>query len=409
MKILYLTQYFPPDKGAGQIRAWEMARNLTRLGHRVTVLTEFPNHPLGVVPARYRGELFRREMCNGIEVIRSYVKASPKKDFFSRLVFYLSFMITTVMAALKLRRKYDLVYGTSSPLFVGLAGYLISRLKGISFVFEVRDIWPEAAVVVGELRNKLLIRLACSVERLCYQKSSKVVVVTEGYRRNLLDRDVDPQKVDVVYNGANTDLFKPMAENQDRRAMQDYQGKFLVVYAGNFGLIHGMNHLVEVCRILASTEGIQFLFIGEGPMKVEVIRLRDRHGLSNLVIMDDVPTNELVSYLHLADVCLVPTMKSELTSLILPVKMFDAWACGKPIILSVDGEAKAHLQRAKAGIWVEPEDSEGIAAAIRYLQDNPQLCEEYGRNGRQYVEKHFTRRAQAEKLERVLLELVGQH
>ncbi len=407
MKILYVTQYFPPDKGAAQIRAWEMAQNLTRLGHKVTILTEFPNHPLGIVPRRYRFKLFQREMFDGIEVIRSYVKASPKKNFINRLMFYLSFMLTSIIGAIKLKHKYDLVFATSSPLFIGLSGYMISRIKGIRFIFEVRDIWPDAAVALGELKNKLFIRIASWIEKFCYAKCDKVVVVTKGCYSNLLQKKVDPKRIELVYNGANIEMFKPAEDGRELKKKYGYKGKYIVLYAGNFGLIHGMNSLIKAVKVLAGEEHMRFLFIGEGPMKNEVLRLREKLGLLNLEVINDVPRKKIMDYFNLADVCLVSAKRNKLSGLLLPVKMFDAWACGKPIVLSVDGEAREHLEKAKAGVWVEPEDSQGIAKAINYLFDNPQLCKQYGSNGRKYVEKHFSRKVQAERLEKILLEVLG--
>jgi glycosyltransferase involved in cell wall biosynthesis len=408
VNILYVTQYFPPDKGAAQIRAWEMAQNLSRLGHKITIVTEFPNHPLGVVPQKYRIKLFVREKYRGIEVIRTYVKTSPKKNFFNRIMFYFSFMISSIIAATKLKGKYDLVYATSSPLFVGLSGYIISRIKGIRFIFEIRDIWPDAAVVLGELKNKLSIRAARFVERFCYSKCDRVIVVTEGYRQNLLEKQVDPKKIHIIFNGANVDTFKPNRFGESLKRKYGYEGTFVALYAGNFGLIHGMNHLVEAARLLSSKDSIRFLFVGEGPMKAQITSLCAKYQLKNLEILKDVPTEQIVDYFSMADVCLVSTKKSKLTNAILPVKMFDAWACGKPIILSVDGEAREHLEKAKAGLWVEPENPHQITQAIKYLYDNPELCKRFGSNGRKYVERNFSRKVQAERLERILLEVLSE-
>ena len=409
MNILYLTQYFPPDKGAAQMRAWEMAQNLTRLGHQVTVVTEFPNHPLGIIPRKYRLALFARELLGGVEVIRCYVKPSPRKNLLNRMVFHLSFLLTSIMAAAKLRTRYDLVYATSSPLFVGLSGHIIGRMRGIPFVFEVRDLWLDAAVALGVAKNKLFIRTARWIEKLCYGGATRVVAVTQGFYRNALKKGVDPRKAEIVYNGANVELFRPLKDRREIKRKHGYEGKFVVLYAGNFGLVHGMHTLVETVSLLVEEKQTEFLFVGEGPLKAEVMRLREERPLPNLKVLDDVPTSQIVEYFNLADVCLVPAKRNEFSCGLLPVKMFDAWACGRPIILSVDGEAQEHLKKAKAGLWVEPDDSQGIADAIRYLSRNPELGEQYGRNGREYVKRHFSRRSQAERLERILLQIARRH
>ncbi len=407
MNILYLTQYFPPDKGAAQIRAWEMAQNLTRLGHKITVVTEFPNHPLGIIPPKYKLTFFARELLDGVEVIRCYVKPSPRKNLINRMVFHLSFLLTSIIAAAKLKSRYDLVYATSSPLFVGLSGHIIGKMKGIPFVFEVRDLWLDAAVALGEAKNKLFIRAARWMENLCYHGATRVVAVTKGCYRNALEKRLDPKKAEIVYNGANVDLFKPLKDRREIKRKHGYEGKFVVLYAGNFGLVHGMHTLVETVSLMVGEKQTEFLFVGEGPLKAEVMRLREERPLPNLKVLDDVPTNQIVEYINLADVCLVPAKRNQFSCVLLPVKMFDAWACGRPIILSVDGEAQEHLKKAQAGLWVEPEDSRGIADAIRYLSHNPELGEEYGKNGREYVKRHFSRRIQAERLERILLQIAS--
>ena len=406
MNILYITQYFPPDKGAAQMRAWEMVKNLTTLGHEVTVVTEFPNHPLGIIPRRYKFKFFEREIYHGVEVIRSYVKASPKKIFLSRIMFYFSFMITSTFAGIKLKRKYDLVYATSSPLSVGLSGYMVSRIKGIRFVFEVRDLWPDAAVELGELKNRFFIRIASFIEQLYYRKCAKVIVVTKGCYQHVIKKGVDARKIEIVYNGANIETFKPSKDGSELKNKYGYGDKFIVLYAGNFGLVHGMNSLVEVVKLLRQEKDIRFIFIGEGPMKKEVLRSRENYKLVNLQVLNDIPVERIIDYFNLADVCLVSAKKSKLSQVLLPVKMFDAWSCGKPIILSVDGEAREHLIRAKAGIWVEPENPEQIVNAIRHLLVNPDLCREFGENGRKYVEKHFSRKVQAERLEIILRDML---
>src|SRR5574342_1417632 len=183
MRILYLSQYFPPEVGATQTRAYEMARGLVRAGHQVTMIAEVPNHPSGIIPPRYRGKLYERSLWYGIEVIRVWVKASPVKNFRGRMAFYLSYMLMAALAGLSLARgKYDVIYTTSPPLFAGAAGLTLSYLRRIPLVFEVRDLWPESAVALGELRHPRAIKLAELLEKRCYQRARAIVVVTSGIR-----------------------------------------------------------------------------------------------------------------------------------------------------------------------------------------------------------------------------------
>jgi len=384
-----------------------MAQNLVRLGHRVTMLTEFPNYPSGVIPARYKSKLFERGMCGGIEVLRCYVKASPRKGLISRLLFYLSFMLTSIVGGMRLKGRYDIVYATSPPLFVGLSGYAISRLKRTRFVFEVRDLWPESIVALDEVRNKIAIWLLEKIEGLCYRKAGKVIVVTQGICDYLTKRGVVKDKLQVIPNGANIEMFPFSLDNQAAKRELGHTGKFLVLYAGLLGLAQGIETLVETAALFKDDDRILFLFLGDGPLKRKVQRLRTSHSLRNLLILDATTREGVAKYCAAADCCLVPLKKGEVFRTALPSKMFEAWAAGRPVILSVEGEAREHLEKAKGGVWVKPEDFKGIANAVRYLFDNPESCQAYGSNGRRYVEKHFSRKTQAERLEKTLLEVVG--
>jgi len=407
MKILYVTQYFPPDKGAAQIRAKEMVKSLVKAQHKVAVLTEFPNYPSGIVLSRYRFKLFEKDTYHGAKVTRVFVKSSPKMNFTNRMLYYLSFMISSIVGAMKLKDKYDLVYATSPPLFVGLSGFIISRLKKAKFVFEVRDLWPESAIALGALKNKIVVRLSHRLADFCYQKANKIVAVTRGIRDHLERRGLDGTKLCIIQNGVDLKMFNDSQRNQLSKEKLGYQDKLIVLYAGLLGLAQGIETLVEVAKVLRHEKRVHFLFIGNGPLKRKLLQMQESNRLENIMIMDEMTRKEVIEYMTLANCCLVPLRKAEIFRTALPSKMLEAWACGKPVVLSVDGEAREHLEKAKAGIWVEPEDSKGIANAVKYLHDNPELCQVYGSNGRKYVEKHFSRKVQAERLEKILLEVLS--
>jgi len=407
MRVLYLSQYFPPEIGATQTRAYEMASYLVKAGHQVTMLTEFPNHPLGIIPPAYRGKWYERSLLDGIDVIRVWVKASPAKSFRNRMLFYLSYMLNAILAGLLLARgRYDLVYATSPPLFVGGAGVALSTLKGIPFVFEVRDLWPESAVALDELRNPHAIAWATCLEKMCYNKAAKIVVVTEGIRRRLLERGLPAARLHLIPNGTNINLFQPQPEAGARlRREWGLDDKFIVLYAGIHGLAQGMDALVEAARLLGDQPDIHFVFVGEGPKKPEVIALKEAHGLQNLTLLAERPTREMPAFLSAANVALVPLRKLELFRGALPSKMFDAWACACPIVLSIDGEARRALEEANAGVYAEPENPASIAEAIKSLRDAPERAKELGANGRRYVKDNYSREGMAQRLAVLLQEV----
>ena len=408
MRILYLSQYFPPEVGATQTRAYEMARHLVQAGHQVTMLTEVPNHPSGIVPDEYRGKWFQRESLEGIDVLRIWVKASPAKSFRNRMLFYLSYMFNaTLVGLLKAKGPFDVVYVTSPPLFVGGAGLALSALKRTRLVFEVRDLWPESAVALGELSSPRAIAWATRLEELCYNKAMRIVVVTNGIEARLQERGYGP-KLALIPNGSNTALFRPSPE-AGRRLRQELGlgSQFVVLYAGIHGLAQGMETLAEAARLLQDRPDVHFLLVGEGPKKLDLAILREEYGLQNLTMFSERPMADMPAFLSAANVALVPLRKHALFEGALPSKMFDAWACGCPIILSIAGEAQRVLEEAQGGLYAEPEDAAGIAAAIMRLRANPDEAAAMGMNGRRYVEAHYSRQRMAQRLEALLSEIVS--
>lgn len=400
MRILYLSQYFPPEIGATQTRAYEMARGLVRAGHQVTMLTELPNHPSGIIPPHYRGKLYERSDLEGIDVIRVWVKASPVKTFGSRMAFYLSYMVMAALAGLFLARgRYDLIYVTSPPLFVGGAALFISYLRRIPLVFEVRDLWPESAVELGELTNPRAIALAGWLEAQCYRRAQRIVVVTQGISSRLLERGNPPKKLVLIPNGANVELFQFQAEaGPTLREKLGLQHKFVVIYAGIHGIAQGLEFVIEAAKALAEQPDLHFLFVGEGPVKAQIVSLATSYNLTNVTFLAELPREQMPVFLSAANVALVPLRRLDLFKGALPSKMFDAWACSCPTLVMIEGEARTLLEEAQAGLFVEPENVVALTQAILQLQGDQAACRQMGRNGQHMVAAHYSREALAQKL-----------
>ena len=281
---------------------------------------------------------------DGIDVSRVCVKVSPVNTFTTPMLFYISYMLNASLAGLVLARgKYDAIYATSPPLFVGGAALVLSWLRRIPFLFEVRDLWPESAVALGEIRSTRAAALAGKLEEVCYNRARCVVVVTEGIRRRLYERGFGA-KLTLIPNGANTDLFHPDPEGGAAlRADLGLGDKFVVVYAGIHGVAQGLDTVLEAAEQLMDETDVHFLFVGEGPKKAELLKRRDFMGLSNVTMLAEQPRSLMPTFLSAADVALVPLRRLKLFRGALPSKMFDAWACGCPVVLSIDGEARQVL------------------------------------------------------------------
>jgi glycosyltransferase involved in cell wall biosynthesis len=407
MRILYLSQYFPPEIGATQTRAYEMAKNIVAMGHRVTMMTEVPNHPSGVIRPEYRKRFRVVEKTHGIEVIRSWVYATPNKTFNTRMLFYLSYMVTTIVNSLFLSKgTYDLVYATSPPLFVGLAGLVIAAMRRVPFVFEVRDLWPESAVELGELQYPHFIRWAHAIADYCYRRARGIVCVTQGIYSTLLAKRLPERKLFIIKNGTDPERYLYVFDKELQEKL-GWKGKFIVFYAGVHGVGQGLETVLEAASALLPVKHIRFVFIGEGPRKHQLMAHASRRHLSNVEFLPEVSADEIAKYISLSSLCLVPLKRNELFKGALPSKMFDSWACGKPVLLGVDGEARAELESARGGVFVEPENASAMARAIMELYRKPEQARQMGENGRRYIlEQGYVRAVQARKLAQILENLL---
>jgi glycosyltransferase involved in cell wall biosynthesis len=410
MKILYISQYFPPEMGAPAARAVELARHWAAAGHHVTVLTGFPNHPTGVVPLEYRGKLRRlvvREKVDGVDVVRSWLLPFPNRKAYERMLNYSSFCLSAASTGLFLPRP-DVVIATSPQLLVALSGWWLALCKRVPFVFEVRDLWPEslAAVGMGD-GNSMLHRGLAHLAGFLYRHADRVVVVTPAFEDYLVEHwHVPQEKIAVVENGVETNLFAPEAATAVRAEMR-MEGKFVVSYIGTMGMAHGLGTIIEAAAQLQSTNPeIIFLMLGEGAEKARIVALARERGLDNLRFVDQQPREKVPAYICASNACLVLLKKNDLFKTVIPTKMLEFMSCARPVILGVDGQARAILEDARGGLVIEPENSAALVNAIRYLAANPELAGNLGRSGREYIVRKFSRRQTAEKYIRVLESLL---
>lgn len=400
MRILYLSQYFPPEVGATQTRAYEMASNWIRQGHSVTMLTEFPNHPSGIIPQEYKGKLIERSILDDINIIRVWVNASPIKNYRNRMLFYLSYMLNAIVTGLFfVRGRFNIIYATSPPLFVGGTALVLSYLKRIPMVFEIRDLWPESAIALGELSNQRAITWATRLEEICYRRAIQVVVVTHGIYDRLIQRGVPQERLIVIPNGANIDLFtfKASERGQIRKEL-GLEGKFVAIYAGIHGLAQGLETILESARLLRESPNIHFLLVGDGPKKAEILSLARVYKLPNLTLLPEQPRETIPGYLSAADIALVPLRNAEIFKGALPSKIFDAWACERPVLISIDGEAREVVENVRGGIYIPPENPTLIAKALIELMNSPLELEVMGKNGHAYTVLNHSRKILAERL-----------
>ncbi|SHK15412.1 Glycosyltransferase involved in cell wall bisynthesis [Clostridium cavendishii DSM 21758] len=399
MKILFLTQYCPPEVGAPQNRIFEFAKGLKKNGHEVTILTALPNYPKGEIFEGYEGRGVVKEEIDGIKIIRTSIYATKSKSFIKRLRNYFSFTFSSVFQGLKHIEKQDVVITESPPLFLGWSGYVIAKRRGAKFVFNVSDLWPESAIKLGVLHNKLFIKMSVWLEEFSYRKAHLVTGQTKGIVNNIVERGFSEDKVKLITNGVDLSLFSKENRDEQYREEIGVKDKFAVCYAGIHGIAQGLEVIIEAANILRDNKDIQILFFGDGPEKSMLMNMVKEKGLDNVKFFPVQEKKSMPRIIASMDATVVPLKKLDLFKGALPSKMFEALASELPIVLAVEGEAEKLINDAKGGIVVEPENPKEIAAAIEKLYNDSALKEELGSNGRKYVAENYSREAIVKRLE----------
>ncbi|HZS25145.1 MAG TPA: glycosyltransferase [Gaiellaceae bacterium] len=395
LRVLIVSQYFPPEVGATQSRMQAFAEYLARRGHDVTVIAEFPNHPVGVVPPEYRGRLVEVDRSNPYKVVRVWVRASTEKTQRTRLSFYTSFM---AMAALMspLAGRADVVVATTPPLFTGLAGLAVARAMRAPFVLDVRDLWPAAATSLNQISGGVPTRVAELIERRLYRSASAVVAVTQPFCEHVDAIRGRPPATRLIPNGTLDRFFEET--HRDRLGVPE--DRYLVTFAGTLGIAQALPSAIDAAaRVNGDAD---FAFVGEGPVK-QIVEVKAR-GLTNVHFHPQIALEEVTPVLAGSDALLVTLSAHPTFRQFVPSKLIDFMAVGRPVILAAAGESAALVEQSRAGVVVPPEDPDALAEAVRWLRAHPDEAAEMGRRGRAFARGRL-RSAQAAELEELLLGL----
>ena len=406
MRILFLTQYCPPEVGAPQNRIFEFAKRLKAFGHEVTILTAMPNYPRGEIFEGYKGKKVVVEEIEEIKVVRTGIYATKSKNFSKRIRNYLSFTFSSVLTGGKYIDKQDVVITESPPLFLGWSGYRLSKSKKAKFVFNISDLWPESAVKLDVLHNKLLIKASTYLEEFCYRKAQAVTCQTEGIVDNIVKRGFNKSKIHLITNGVDLDFFKKENYDESFRESIGLKGKVAFCYAGILGIAQGLEVILEAAELLKENKAIQFVLIGDGPEKERLFRIKEEKNLDNVTFLPLQPKGNMPKIIASMDGTIIPLKKLDIFKGALPSKMFEALASQLPIILAVEGEAEKLINKAQAGIVVEPENPKAIADAVLKLYNDKELRIKLGQNGRNFARENYSRDVITKRLEKILLDLI---
>lgn len=392
MKLLILTQYYPPEIGAPQNRLHELAVRLKDKGINVEVLTALPNYPEMEIQSDYQNKQKRIEIIDGVQVYRSWIYVSKSKNKISRLLNYFSFVWTSYWKGRSLG-DYDFLLVESPPLFLGYSAMSLSKKMNSKLIFNVSDLWPESAEKLGIVTSKTLLKLAYNLERKCYKNATLITGQTQGIVDSILERF--PEKnVMWMPNGVDISFYNPDEVNGTNfRKLNNYKDDDVIFfYGGILGYAQGLEIIIKAAHLLKGIENIKFIIQGSGPEKEKLIKLKNEYKIKNLSFLDPVPKFKMPGILKAIDVAVIPLKKLDLFKGAIPSKIFEASAMKKALLLGVDGEAKKHfIEKGKAGLFFTPEDHENLKTQILYLVDHPKERKEMGENARNYVSSFFNR------------------
>lgn len=407
--ILYLHQYFVTRKGTTGTRSYEFARHLTGTGHRVTMVTsglandEFP------VP---KGQRYLKVEVEGIEVIAiaaayNNPHVGTGLSGWRRMVKFYRFASLATRVGKKLE-KPDIIFATHTPLTIGLAGANLSRHFNIPFVFEVRDLWPEALVNVGALKNPLVIWWLRRMAKKIYTAANHIVALSPGMKEGIVRAGVPAERITTIPNGSDLDLFRPDRDGSAWRNRLGLGERFAAIYFGAMGLANGLEYVIEAARILAKRDrdNIVLVLHGDGGRRPELEKKASDYKLRNIIFSDLVPDKSEIARLVASCDASMTIYRAAREYTWSPNKMFDALAAGKPILINVPGWLGELIQGNKCGLSLDPQRPETLAEALEELASNPDLCREMGSNARILAEREFDRSKLAAKLESLLLNVI---
>ena len=398
MKILFITDNFPPETNAPATRTYEHCMEWIKQGVEVKIITCAPNFPYGKVYDGYKNKFYQREQLDGIEVIRVWSYMSANSRFVKRILDYFSFAFMAFWVGLF--QKHDVIIATSPQFFTTWAAWGISKIRRSPWIFELRDLWPESIRTVGAMKQERLLYWLEKIELGLYRDADKVVAVTEAFKSNLIQRGIDPEKIEVVTNGSNVDLFFPREKDHSLLQLLNLENKFIIGYIGTHGMAHSLDFIVQSISKI-NDENIHFLFIGDGSMKNKIMEMASELSLKNITFLNSIVKEEVPLYLSIIDVSLAPLMKSDTFKTVIPSKIFEASAMQKPTLLGVEGQAQEIIEKHGAGLCFEPENEMDFIAKIKLLKSD-QIIYNNCQEGCKHLAQEYDRKKLANKMFRII-------
>jgi glycosyltransferase involved in cell wall biosynthesis len=405
MRIVLLTQYYPPEPIP---KPHEMARGLAERGHDVVVITAFPHYPGGRLYPGSRLRLWQWDRRDGIRILRLPLYPDHSRSAVRRVVNYGSFAVSAAVLGTLLSGRVDAMCAEQPPLSVGLAAWVLGRLRRVPFVYSVNDLWPESVEATGMVNRRWGLQWMSRLERFVYRRSAAVVVISPGIRENLIGKGVPPEKVHVIPHWADESLYHPVARDPGVARELGMAGRFNVVFAGQLGLAQGLDVVLDAAEELSDLPEIQFVLAGDGTDAARLRQVAADRRLGNVRFLEWQPAERMPSIFAISDVLLVHLLDEPLFRITIPSKTIAYMACGRPILMAVEGDAADLIRTTRAGVTCRPGDGKELSEAVRRLHAmSPQTREAMGRAGREAFLTSYSRSVLLDHYEKLLVEVAG--
>lgn len=394
MRILFISDNYPPERNAAATRVSERARYWIEMGHQVTVITCHPNFPEGRVFDGHENVWKKRETLGGVDVVRVKTFIAPNAGVILRIIDFLSFMLMSLLAGIR-EPRHDVVIATSPQFFSAVSGWLVAKVRGRPFIFELSDLWPASVTAVGVMKKNIGLTLVERLELFLYRQATRVVALTHSFKENLVRRGIPPEKIDVVINGVDLRRYEKRPKDTVLAKKLGLEDCFVIGYIGTHGLAHALENVVHAAHLLRDHPKVRFLFVGPGAARTQLVSLAKTMNVPNTVFVEAQPKEAMPAYWSLCDVALVHLKNTSVFETVIPSKIFEAMGMGLPILMAAPrGEATRILDETRSGFWVPPEDPLAFSQIVKTLADRPELLEQTADNSRRSAAL-FTRERQA--------------
>jgi colanic acid biosynthesis glycosyl transferase WcaI len=389
MRILFVTQHFPPERGAVR-RLYEFAEYFKENGHDVTILTAMPNYPDGIVPEKYKGKFYHREITNGLDIHRSYVLPASNAQPRKRMIGFLTFLCSSIINSFRIKGKFDVILASSPPVTSALIGYILSRFRRSKLVLEIRDLQPQSGEQFGNLKKSLFTNIVRRIMKILYTKADHIVCVTEGIKNWMANNGVGEKRLTTIKSGVGNDFIN--SHSNGIRKKYGWEDKFLIIFSGTLGWVLPLESIIESARLLADNKQYHFVFVGDGQKRQSLEILSKQYNLKNISFVGLKPLEEIPYYLKASDVLVECLKEVPIAEVALPTKIFEYMAAGRPIIFgATEGETSRLLAVAGGALTYLPSRPEQLAGIIQSLYSKKIDGDGLGKKYHNFVADQYTR------------------